>query len=293
MENSVTKRTFSELKAALRRWHKLTIRDNFLFQKTMQEYPELCKKLCELIIGRKIVSISFPAAEKTIKMRRQSKGIRLDVYVVDNRGRVINIEMQPVRKKNLPKRMRIYQGLIDLDWLEQGHPYDELNETWIVFICNFDPFRERRSLYTFHTACDEVPQLKMKDGSTKVFLNAKGQDDEKISQELRAFLDYVAGKPTASKFVRQLAEAVQSVKQEKKWRLEYMVYDFEMYDRENKGREEGRKEGRKEGRREGLKQGMLKATRNLMETLGLSAQKALDALKISPEEQARLMPLLQ
>ena len=50
---------------------------------------------------------------------------------------------------------------------------------------------------------------------------------------------------------------------------------------------------REDGFEDGVKNGILSSIRNLMETLGFSAQKAMDALKISPAEQARFMPLLQ
>ncbi len=55
------------------------------------------------------------------------------------------------------------------------------------------------------------------------------------------------------------------------------------------GREEGRKEGRAQGKAEGKAEGKLQAItvslRNLMETLGLSLQEAMNALRIPEAEQ--------
>jgi predicted transposase YdaD len=51
------------------------------------------------------------------------------------------------------------------------------------------------------------------------------------------------------------------------------------------GREEGRKEGREEGREEGHKEGNIRAIHNLMETMSLTAEKAMDALRIPPQER--------
>ena len=60
---------------------------------------------------------------------------------------------------------------------------------------------------------------------------------------------------------------------------------------ENKGREEGRLEGREEGREEGRLEGReeerVSVIKTLMETLKLTAQQAMDALKIPPSEQPK------
>ena len=57
------------------------------------------------------------------------------------------------------------------------------------------------------------------------------------------------------------------------------------------GREEGRKEGREEGRKEGRKEGKemanLDSIKNLMETLEISAEKAMDSLKIPSEDREK------
>ena len=58
------------------------------------------------------------------------------------------------------------------------------------------------------------------------------------------------------------------------------------------GREEGREIGREEGREEGRKETELLSIRNLMDTLKLTAQQAMDALKISPADQQRYLSML-
>ena len=48
----------------IKTWEELTIQDNFLFQKVMQN-KRICKHLIELILQIKIKDISFPETEKT------------------------------------------------------------------------------------------------------------------------------------------------------------------------------------------------------------------------------------
>ena len=62
------------------------------------------------------------------------------------------------------------------------------------------------------------------------FLNADGKTGN-VSEELKAFLDYVAGRPSEDAFVKKLESAVEKAKKNRKWRREYMT--LLMRDREN------------------------------------------------------------
>ncbi len=52
-----------------------------------------------------------------------------------------------------------------------------------------------------------------------------------MSDELKAFLDYVAGKKPKDAYVERLEEAVKEAKQNREWRHEYMT--LLMRDQEN------------------------------------------------------------
>ncbi len=70
----------------------------------------------------------------------------------------------------------------------------------------------------------------MGDEAVKIFLNAKGTLDD-VSDELKAFLDYVAGKKPKDAYVERLEEAVKEAKKNREWRHEYMT--LLMRDQEN------------------------------------------------------------
>ena len=77
-----------------------------------------------------------------------------------------------------------------------------------------------------------------------------------VSTDLKAFLDYMGGRPSDYAFVKALSDEVALAKQNKEWRREYMI--LLMRDQENidKGREQGLKEGREQGLEEGREQGL-------------------------------------
>ena len=238
-------------------WEEIGLSNDFIFGKVMSD-PELCKELLERILpGIEIDHIEYPELQKPIKEDVDARSVRLDVYVKDGKNTVYDIEIQKVNTRELPKRSRYYQGMMDLQLIDSGQPYKKLNQSYVIFICLEDVFGKNRHIYTFENICREDPGIKLRDGAIKIFLNAKGNRND-VSSELRAFLDYLGGKKSEDEYVQKLEKAVREAKRNRKWRHEYMT--LLMRDQENQeiGEERGRREGRLEGRREGQLEGELR-----------------------------------
>ena len=133
---------------------------------------ELCRETLEVFLDKNIGNIDYIDNQKVIDIDYNSKSVRLDVYVEDEK-RFYNVEMQVVNKKELPKRSRYYQSMIDLDGTEKGQIYTELKENIVIFICKFDPFGKSLPRYSFENICIENKELYLEDGTCKVFFNAK------------------------------------------------------------------------------------------------------------------------
>ena len=224
-------------------WDNASFNDNFVFSKTLELFPDICKQIIELILKVKVNYISYPEREKVIESRTDSKGIRLDVYVQDDSNRSFDLEMQIANSDNISKRMRYYQGLIDGDKLKHGQHYSALGNSYIIFICPFDRFKRGRHIYTFRERCDEDTSLTLDDGSVKIFLSTKGTIDD-VSPELKHFLNYIDSGIVAGNFIQRLDDAVNSVKSNEKARLEFMTLEMYMKEREMEGKEKGREEER-------------------------------------------------
>ncbi len=210
----------------IKEWEELTISDNFLFQKVMQN-PRLCKRLIEKLLHIQVKNIIYPVAEKVIEQSPTQKGIRLDLYVETDEGILIDIEIQTTDGADgwLPKRSRYYQSMIDLDVLGKGKEYTELKQSYVIFICTFDPFKNNRKIYTFTNRCHEEAGLELGDETTKMFLNAKGTVGE-VDRDIDQLLAYIDGKTAEGDFTRDIAAEVEQVKQHDETRVEYMVRQF-------------------------------------------------------------------
>lgn len=213
---------------AYNEYSRLTLANDFIFAKVMMN-EKLCKKLLEVILGIKIERIEYVETQKTIFHIIKSRSVRLDVYVKDSEKTVYNIEMQTTNTRNLPKRSRYYQGMIDLNLLKKGKDYKQLNKSYVIFICTFDVFNKGRHIYTFENYCEQDKELCLNDEATKIFLNPYS-DMEDIDEELNNFLRYlVDGKPVDD-FTRELDQEVTIVRENRKWRLAYMTMALKMDD---------------------------------------------------------------
>ncbi len=181
----------------------------------MQDY-EICKKILEMLLGFQLGDITNQEMEKTIAVTPSARGVRLDVYVKAE-DKLYNIEMQVADEKNLPKRSRYYQGIIDLNTIKKGELYDTLKESYVIFICTFDPFKESKPIYTFENFCRENKELALNDGTYKMFFNTKAYEQVE-DEDLKCFLAYVNGICNKENtFVSKLEERVVEVKNHDGW----------------------------------------------------------------------------
>lgn len=208
----------------------LTIRDSFLITAVMSEEVN-CKPFLEIPLGIEIqwMEVSY---EKSFIHNLQYKGIRLDVYASDENNTRYDIELQ-VAGQNLGKRVRYYHGEMDRVLLRVGHPYEEMPDTYVIFICNFDPFGKGKYCYVFENRCLGESDLSMGDGARSIVLSTAGHNPEDVSEDLWSFLDFIrqdtpaTDTVPATTYVAQLQESVRRVKQDGEKERQYMyIWDL-------------------------------------------------------------------
>ncbi|MBQ7620024.1 MAG: Rpn family recombination-promoting nuclease/putative transposase [Treponema sp.] len=226
---------------------ELTFADDVMFQKVMQD-PQLSAELVERLLGVRVKQVEYPELEKAIEPYYTSRGVRLDVYLKDE-DRAIDVELQSYPQKSLGKRMRYYQSMVDCDCLMKGQPYTKLRESYILFICKFDPFRDAAKndcglpRYTFQNICVEENSVNLDDKCVKVVYNAsayKSVEDPKVRALLRFIL---TNEPGEDDFSKRLSEFVARVKENEKFRKEFADMNLHDFDIMTEAKEEGIEEG--------------------------------------------------
>ena len=102
-----------------------------------------------------------------------------------------------------------------------------MNEVLVVMITPFDLFGYGLYRYTFQMKC-EIPELKLDDGATRIFLNTRGEHPELVPSELIELLKYmqhstdeVSG-ACESKRIQEMHRRVCQIRASEKTEVKYM-----------------------------------------------------------------------
>ena len=223
------------------KWKNATIANNFIFYKVMHNNPDVCKELLEILLQINIDHITMHT-EETIEVDYDKKSVRLDVYAVGS-DKAYNLEMQTTDKGELPERARYYQGILDVQELNQGGEYKNLKDSYVIFICVPDIFKKGLAKYTFENLCLENPEIKLNDRAYKYYFIATNYD-KILDEKQKAFLELVMtpdAKNTNS-FTEKISRLVEEAKQNSKWRKQFMDLEREYAYKFREGKAEGIKE---------------------------------------------------
>lgn len=211
-------------KEILKPYEELEFRDDFMFGVTMSD-PDLCHDVLECLLQIPIGHLSEISSQKELHETSDGKPIRLDIYTKDDLS-VYDAEMQNRNKQSieslaLPKRTRYYQAMIDSDILKSGDYYRSLPDSYVLFICTFDPFGENKGCYTFIEQCLEVPGLKLGDGTEKRFYNCTYAGND-IPDSVRCLYKYIESGEATDDLTSRIDKAVDEARKKEEWGAIYM-----------------------------------------------------------------------
>ena len=189
-------------------------------------------KLCAEMLRRIFPELDFKdikaiETQKSEKLALHIRGVRFDVFTKTARE-FFDIEAQKRKLRDLTKRPRAYHTVMTYDGLnvntlKESGSYKDLPDSYVIFICTFDPFGSGRHVYSFQNYCTEDKNLALGDGAYTIFLNTKGKIDD-VSPELKRFLDFVENNQVSDdSFIKELDQKIKEIKTNTKWRSEYMV----------------------------------------------------------------------
>ena len=230
---------------------ELTIRDNFMFSAVMATDSENCRLILERTLDMPIDRVKV-VTEKTMVYHPEFKGIRLDVYAKEQTAKGVvdrhfDVEMQVANKK-IFKRSRYYHSQMDMEILNTGLSYEELPDTYVIFICDFDPVGLGKYKYTLRFTFAEDNTYEYNDGTHTVFLNTKGTNQNEVPASLVSFLKYVGSELEDSELdyddplVKRLQKTVSQVKSDREMGVKYMLFEEMLKDEFKAGKIEAIKD---------------------------------------------------
>lgn len=99
-------------------------------------------------------------------------------------------------------------------------------DSYIIFICDFDPFKGGKYQYTAETRLKELPEVQYDDGSHTIFLSTKRKNNLEVPKELAAFLRFAGSsleeskKDFGSELIKQFQNSVHKIE------IPYILYLF-------------------------------------------------------------------
>ncbi len=212
--------------------------------------PVLCRDVLETLLQAPVGELTTPEREKEIKITPDGKSIRLDIFAEEiGTGKIYDAEMQNLNRQSaealsLPKRSRFYQAMIDFSRLKakKTSNYRLLKDTDLVFICTFDPFGYGAYRYSFDKTCEDIPELKLGDGTRAIFYNTTSTDPD-IPEEIRKLFDYINTGKVEDALTQKVDEAVKEACMDSDILEVAMRSEIWFMDAENIGYDRGLTEG--------------------------------------------------
>ena len=280
---------------------ELNLMDNFLFQTIVtqgEDGEEFCRILLSTFLGKSIRNVRVVAQQSILGFDTDRHGIRMDAYVenIPDEEELPGFDMADAKiipdiydiepnndyeKDTLPKRMRYYHGLIDTKHLNAGVDYEQLPRVSIIVILPYDPFGQKRMVYTIKNQCVEDPSVSYEDGAKKIFLYTKGTEGNP-SQSLRDMLKYMEDtrlENVTNEDIHRIHEFVEKAKHRKEVGINYM----KMWEERRLIQREALAEGRAEGRAESIGV-VIETCQDLHETKEDTTVRLEKSFKISKEE---------
>ena len=165
----------------------------------------------------------------------------LQVLYLYKKGELLMNQRKSLKELNLLDRFLFDEAM------EDPENVNLLNEVLIIMITPFDLFGYDLYRYTFQMTCEEVPELKLDDGATRIFLNTHGKHPEFVSPELIELLKYMEHsterlvKTCESERIQAMHKRICQIKASEKTEVKYM----QAWEERLMVKQEGIKEGEK------------------------------------------------
>ena len=201
----------------------------------------------------------------------QGRGIRLDVFAKDSKGKLYDIEVQCSERGAGFKRARYNSSLLDANILEKGTNHEELPETYVIFITRDDTVGDNLPIYHIERIVVETGR-QTNDGAHIIYVPASYVSDTPLGKLME---DFRNPNPNTMNY-KELAEKAKMLKETEGGKEKMCAITERWYkDGWLEGVAEGKVEGKAEGKAEAAKS-LIKSSvpvMAIMQATGLSLEK--------------------
>lgn len=191
--------------------------------------------LLRIILNDEGIRVLEAHSQRGIK-NLQGRSVKLDILAVDSHNRVFNVEVQRSDRGAGAKRARYNSALIDANVTEPGDQYEDLNETFVIFITENDVMKAGLPIYHIDRVVRETGKL-FEDEEHIIYVNSQIKDETKLGRLMHDF----SCTDAKDMYNKVLADRVRYFKEDERG-VEIMYREMEIM--RNQAHEEGIEKGR-------------------------------------------------
>ena len=191
--------------------------------------------LLRIILNDEGIRVLEAHSQRGIK-NLQGRSVKLDILAVDSHNRVFNVEVQRSDRGAGAKRARYNSALIDANVTEPGDQYEDLNETFVIFITENDVMKAGLPIYHIDRVVRETGKL-FEDEEHLIYVNPQIKDETKLGRLMHDF----SCTDAKDMYNKVLADRVRYFKEDERG-VEIMCREMEIM--RNQAHEEGIEKGR-------------------------------------------------
>ena len=191
--------------------------------------------LLRIILNDEGIRVLEAHSQRGIK-NLQGRSVKLDILAVDSHNRIFNVEIQRSDRGAGAKRARYNSALIDANVPEPGDQYEDLNETFVIFITENDVMKAGLPIYHIDRVVRETGKL-FEDEEHIIYVNSQIKDETKLGRLMHDF----SCTDAKDMYNKVLADRVRYFKEDERG-VEIMCREMEIM--RNQAHEEGIEKGR-------------------------------------------------
>ena len=172
----------SEIKQVIR---SLCMMNNRFMNFMLDDNKEAAQVFLRVILGDDKIKVRNVRIQSFIQ-NIYGHSSQLDILAQDSEGRYFNVEVQRSDEGAPARRARFYSSILDTHFLQPGKLYEELPDTYVIFITENDVLHDNLPLYNIRRRIDENAKC-FEDGSRIIYVNSQRRDDTalgKLMQDL-------------------------------------------------------------------------------------------------------------
>lgn len=151
-----------------------------VFMRNVFKKRECTEYVLQVIMNKKDLKVIDQVLQKDYK-NLQGRSAILDCVARDSEGKQMDVEIQQDNEGASPKRARYHSGLMDMNTLNPGQDFDDLPESYVIFITRDDALGYGLPIYHIDRKIEEVSE-NFKDEAHIIYVNSKKQEDTELKE---------------------------------------------------------------------------------------------------------------